>query len=180
VSEYCNGCSIKSLAKKVNYSPYLLARLIVETVAGLKKKTLAKAMRDPQLHLGSIDAIADEFRATETSSPVLQGTGTTRLAMEVQESIDMDPIYGPLQDKERHLVGVEYEVVLEFDLTSLGLPFETEAQLRERGTSRTPDILLSSPLGIEVPKSNGETEWKVICWIDSKVSQSYRCSVCKR
>jgi hypothetical protein len=51
-----------------------------------------------------------------------------------------------------------------------GIPFETEAQLRNRGTSRTPDILLSAPLGIEVPSKNGsKTEWKVICWIDSKV-----------
>ncbi len=74
-----------------------------------------------------------------------------------------------------------------------GIPFETEEQLRMRGTSRTPDVLLSSPVGIKVKKryylktesdlSKTETfhdiiigeedtdlyDWKMVCWIDSKV-----------
>jgi hypothetical protein len=51
-----------------------------------------------------------------------------------------------------------------------GASFETESQLRDRGTSRTPDILLTIPLGIEVPKKEGQgTEWRIVCWIDSKV-----------
>ena len=51
-----------------------------------------------------------------------------------------------------------------------GIPFETEAQLRELGTSKTPDVLFSSPLGVETPRSDDEgSEWKVVCWIDSKV-----------
>ncbi len=100
------------------------------------------------------------------------------------------------------------------------IPFETEAELRVRGTAKTPDILLSCPVGIRVrkrnevlspssmmlpsmvarneevieatnmsppnPKSKMTTatdkndksyddtddelyEWKIICWIDSKV-----------
>jgi hypothetical protein len=57
-------------------------------------------------------------------------------------------------------------------LSTTGIPFETEAQLRERGTAKTPDILLSLPLGVETLKKSGEgTEWKVVCWIDSKVSK---------
>ena len=55
------------------------------------------------------------------------------------------------------------------------LPFETEGELRAKGTARTPDILLSSPVAVPVsrksPNSNDddeENEWKVICWIDSK------------
>ena len=51
-----------------------------------------------------------------------------------------------------------------------GIPFETEADLRDLGTSRTPDILLSCPMGVQVPKEDGSgKEWKVISWIDSKV-----------
>ena len=46
-----------------------------------------------------------------------------------------------------------------------GIPFETEAELREKGTSRTPDVLLSCPIGVRVG-----SEWKVVCWIDSKVT----------
>jgi hypothetical protein len=67
------------------------------------------------------------------------------------------------------------------------IPFETEAELRVRGTAKTPDILLSCPVGIRVRKRNELAsasasasslndgidddmfEWKIICWIDSKV-----------
>jgi len=44
----------------------------------------------------------------------------TRLAREVREATTFDPLYGPLHDKERHIVGIEYEVVLEQELHSLG------------------------------------------------------------
>jgi len=113
----------------------------------------------------------------------------TRLAVEVMEAIDSDPLYGPRQDRERHSVGIEYEIILEQTLSSMGIPFETEAQLRIRGTARTPDILFSCPVGIKVPKrrrrkklhnnrqddDDGEDafEWKVVCWIDSKVSNRF-------
>jgi hypothetical protein len=55
-------------------------------------------------------------------------------------------------------------------LSRLDIPFETESELRDRGTARTPDVLLSAPLGVEVPRTDGSgSEWKVVCWIDSKV-----------
>ena len=115
---------------------------------------------------------------------------------------------GPRQDKERHNVGIEYELLLEQTLTSMDIPFETEEELRIRGTAKTPDILLSCPVGIRVRNKDyegirrslykeeendtnrtdttqaqsdindlddeegddDECEWKIICWIDSKVS----------
>lgn len=46
----------------------------------------------------------------------------------------------------------------------LDIPFETESQLRDKGSSRTPDILLQCPIGVKVG-----SEWRVVCWIDSKV-----------
>lgn len=51
------------------------------------------------------------------------------------------------------------------------IPFESEAQLRDRGTSKTPDVLLQFPIGIEVDDDERveSTKWKMICWIDSKV-----------
>lgn len=51
------------------------------------------------------------------------------------------------------------------------IPFESEAQLRDRGTSKTPDVLLQFPIGIEVDDEERveSTNWKMICWIDSKV-----------
>jgi hypothetical protein len=77
---------------------------------------------------------------------------------------------------------------------AIDIPFETEMELRVRGTSRTPDILFSCPVAIQVPKrilspanqksvqgikdkhmgttdtSEEDFVWKMICWIDSKVS----------
>jgi hypothetical protein len=55
--------------------------------------------------------VSTEAAATEVS---------TRLAREVQEAIASDPMYGPKQDKERHWIGVEYEVLLEHTLTEMG------------------------------------------------------------
>lgn len=117
----------------------------------------------------------------------------TRLAREVIEATNSDPLYGPRFDRERQYVGVEYEILLERSLSSMNIAFETEEQLRVRGTPRTPDILFSCPMAIKVPKdalrnananenSRGnkaksenvvaEDEdggvWKMICWIDSK------------
>jgi len=130
---------------------------------------------------------------------------------------------GPKQDRERHNIGIEYELLLEETLQSMSIPFETEAELRIRGTAKTPDVLLSCPVGIRVhtrrknvndeeteiakqndqqqqqqiqlqgDENNGTTpiphlqkrgsvnllnddddsdefEWKIICWIDSKVT----------
>ena len=56
-----------------------------------------------------------------------------------------------------------------------GVPFETESDLRDKGSSRTPDILLKCPVGVEF----GD-EWRVVSWIDSKVWDyllSLRCLV---
>ena len=113
----------------------------------------------------------------------------TRLAAEVKEALDADTLYGPKHDRWRHTIGVEYEVLLEDMLQSMGrctdisrrhlrrtnslkdsiclgigIPFETESDLRDKGSSKTPDVLLQCPIGVQV----GE-EWRVVNWIDSKV-----------
>lgn len=45
---------------------------------------------------------------------------TTRLAQEVMEAIDADPMYGPRHDRERSELGVEYEKRLEQTLSNMG------------------------------------------------------------
>ena len=121
LQQYSQGNAIKDIAKKVNYPPYLFARYIVEAVAvstgGNKKKALAKAMRNPEQFLGNLDAISEDFRCTEPSTVFRT---TTRLAQEVREAINADPMYGPVHDRDRHVVGIEYEVVLEFKLHAMG------------------------------------------------------------
>jgi hypothetical protein len=129
LNEYKDGRTIKELAKRANFPPYLFSRYVVEAVAitaGVnKKKGLAKAMKDPLNELGTMDVIAPEYHASEKQFAG-QSASSTRLAIQVQEAIDSDPMYGPIHDKERHIVGVEYEVVLEHYLLETGKLFPEE------------------------------------------------------
>eukprot|EP00581_Thalassiosira_minuscula_P014465 CAMPEP_0183732868 /NCGR_PEP_ID=MMETSP0737-20130205/39567_1 /TAXON_ID=385413 /ORGANISM="Thalassiosira miniscula, Strain CCMP1093" /LENGTH=381 /DNA_ID=CAMNT_0025965993 /DNA_START=147 /DNA_END=1292 /DNA_ORIENTATION=- len=303
VRSYLNGTSILNLAKRCNYPPSMMARLIVENVAAPpsppppppptantntatsasvqsgntnsgntninpkkegggngknnnknhaaastnSKKFVTEALRHPEKLLGCASSsilpeylfseknhsggannattnatrkvLTDGFsgkplyEADRTNKAITDDASTqyptrqqrslmplSRLCLEVREAIDSDPMYGPRQDKERHNIGIEYELLLEQTLQSMDIPFETEAELRVRGTARTPDILLSCPVGIKVRKrriqhhggggsssnplymhgvhsaeenddddeDDGQYEWKVICWIDSK------------
>jgi hypothetical protein len=125
LDEYKNGRTIKELAKRANFPPYLFSRYVVEAVAvttGLNsKKGLTKAMKDPMNELGTLDKIAPEYHASEKQfAGDAASSTTTRLAIQVKEAIDSDPMYGPQHDKERHIVGVEYEVVLEHYLLETG------------------------------------------------------------
>jgi hypothetical protein len=67
-------------------------------------------------------------------------------------------------------------------LLQLDIPFETERELKKRGTSKTPDVLFLCPVAVKVRKRNLKRtqssiiqndeldyEWKMINWIDSKV-----------
>jgi hypothetical protein len=148
LKEYKNGTySIKELAQRANYPPALLARFVVEAVLMNSSSSnsdsnsetkrspsstmITDAMRNPAKILSSLDNIAPEFHAAEQfgKKPDLTTSGrntmaaltvtTTRLAREVMEAIDSDPLHGPLHERERHFVGVEYEVVLEYQLKSL-------------------------------------------------------------
>jgi hypothetical protein len=46
-----------------------------------------------------------------------------------------------------------------------GVPFESEAQLREKGSAKTPDVVLSCPISVQV-----NSQWRQVGWIDSKVN----------
>jgi hypothetical protein len=47
-------------------------------------------------------------------------TTTTRLATEVKEAVDADPLSGPRSDRAKHFVGIEFEVALEHMLRERG------------------------------------------------------------
>lgn len=171
---YREGQSLSTMARKANVPPYLLCRHMVQRIANLTlrkqgdetynqkdpKKRLTLAMRDPIGVLGDHAIIRPEFGATEEAKITTQ---TTRLSREVAEALALDPLTGPEQDRRRHFVGIEYEVVLEQQLNVLGIPFEAEEQLREKGTAKTPDVLLLVPVAFQVG-----SEWKIVNWIDSK------------
>jgi hypothetical protein len=65
VDQYTNGKSIVSLAQELNFSPYLLARYVVEEMCTFKGKWLSDAMRDPEGMLVGLDIFKDNYRSSE-------------------------------------------------------------------------------------------------------------------
>ena len=47
-------------------------------------------------------------------------TTTTRLALQVKEAVELDPLCGPASDRAKHYIGIEYEIILERGLKNLG------------------------------------------------------------
>jgi len=231
VKSYLNGTSILNLARRCNYPPSMMARLIVENVASSSfsssfssslhlantttttttavaslnnkhaynnlnqvtmtkindassssmndtnsggsnkssKKFLTNALRYPEKTLGDASvSVLPEYLFSERNGTVAivsrhanhpdGAIPLSRLSREVRHAVDSDPMYGPRHDKVRHNIGIEYELLLEETLQSMDIPFETEADLRVRGTARTPDVLLSIPLGIRVRKGRNNRD----------------------
>ena len=101
------------------------------TTFGKNKKSVTQAMRDPLRELGSLDCIHKEFWGSEhdwkqvgdgQESTVTQ-KGITRLALQVKEAVDCDPLCGPSSDRAKHFIGIEYEMALEHMLNAKGRLF---------------------------------------------------------
>jgi hypothetical protein len=119
LQRYGEGQSIVALAWQVNYPPYLLSRFIVEEISrhGGNKKSLAATMKHPAAFLKTQEDLKQQYAYTEKVATNMEDC--TRLAAEVLRAIDCDPMYGPSHDRQRHLIGVEYEVLLEYQLKEL-------------------------------------------------------------
>lgn len=135
LDSYRNGKSVVDIAEDMNFSPFMMAREITEGISGMQKKELTTHMKEPE-------RITDE-----------------RLREEVILAIDSDEHYGPSYDTIRHVIGHEYEFILQQKLRARGIPFVTEEQLRQEGFPKTPDIKLEVPV---------EVDGHIINWIDSK------------
>eukprot|EP00977_Amphora_coffeiformis_P026952 scaffold31831_cov168-Amphora_coffeaeformis.AAC.3 len=175
IDEYCDGATMLTLAKKANYPPFLFARYMVEGLTHIPKPDIGKAVANPSQMITDSSVLQPLYRRSEEvcmggDNGQLLAPFTTRLAQELHQALTMDPLCGPRHDVARRMVGVEFEVVLEKQLSSIGIPFESEAHLRSRGTSRTPDVLLRTPVAIPFRPHNQDEEetWKIINWIDSK------------
>jgi len=57
------------------------------------------------------------------------------------EAVRADPIDGPQHSREYNIIGMKYEIRLQTRLREMDIPFETENELRIKGTAKTPDIL---------------------------------------
>ncbi|CAM9559934.1 unnamed protein product [Chrysoparadoxa australica] len=144
VSEYVQqweaGMSIWSIARQQNvrYSPYLMARIIVEAMH--TDRRVSEYMKKPEL-------LENE-----------------RLARDVKYCCENDNNCSPHMDHIKHSVGIEYEYLLQCKLQSKGIPFTTEVDLRGQGAYKTPDVYLLVPIAMR--DSSGR--WQVVTWIDSK------------
>ena len=112
------NATILEISRLRNFPPYLLARNILETtidfasVGDIKKKVLSDLLRDP--HLLTNFSLFPMYRNVGSNTCAL-----TLLECQLKEAIDVDPMYGVESDRYRHLVGIEYEVVLEHYLNSM-------------------------------------------------------------
>ncbi|XP_022103883.1 uncharacterized protein C15orf41 homolog [Acanthaster planci] len=139
------GTVLLGLAREIDLSPALLARIILERHlfhssgdgVAVPKTRVTKMLREPYL----------------IEDPVL--------SMEVQQCVLWDSSYGPLVDSIKHSIGVELEVHLKKTLKEHGLAFLGEEEMRRKGYDKTPDVKLQVPIAIG---------GRVVNWIESKAS----------
>lgn len=136
VQRFENGMSLLDIAEWINLSPCMVARRFLELKLKASRQMITKMLRDP------VRLIEDE-----------------RIRDEVVKCVANDEHAGPFIDRQRSVIGVEYEFILMERLRNIGLQFETENDLRRRGTHKTPDILLRVPVAFA---------GRVVRWIDSK------------
>ncbi|XP_036398178.1 CDAN1-interacting nuclease 1 [Megalops cyprinoides] len=137
------------LANEVDFSPSLMARLILERFLQDQESTaptklvINSMLREPSL-------IPDR-----------------NLANHVYQCTINDCCYGPLVDCIKHAIGQEHEILLRDKLQERNLSFLDENQLRAKGYDKTPDIILEVPIAVE---------GHIVHWIESKASFGDECS----
>lgn len=115
LQDYLKGKSILSLARDANYPPHLLSRYLVEELTGLRGKVLTEALRRPAALLAGDEVVLERYRDSAGG-----GDAPERLVREVVAAQAADPLNNPRREMERHMMGVEFECVLEFQLRQLG------------------------------------------------------------
>jgi len=146
---YERGESIMAMAKRVEFSPYLLARLLVEVLLDVPRKAVGELVKD-------VSKIPD-----------------ARLRRDVVECAERDGHYSPKHDVARREVGLRHERLLERKLEERRIPYAREEDLRQRGFAKTPDVLLEVPLAYLRSRDDDGEEGSsetvhVVNWIDSK------------
>ncbi|KDO31958.1 hypothetical protein SPRG_03173 [Saprolegnia parasitica CBS 223.65] len=135
-----------AISQHLRMAPCLVARVFLEFSNKVPKANIYKAL------LATLD--------DETAEHGLSG----RLRAELRACVVADVHCSPLCDRIRRSEGDEYEHMMILRLHQLGIPFENEHMLRERGLAKTPDALLLAP--IQVRTRDGR--WHLVQWIDSK------------
>ncbi|DBA00498.1 TPA: hypothetical protein N0F65_002741, partial [Lagenidium giganteum] len=154
------GDTISAIARSVDFSPCMLARVLLENVYGWPKPNISSLFKELVQNDPTQSATAQ--RAIQSAKD--NADDVCRLMVEVKECIETDAACSPLADRVRHNMGVEYEYVLLEKLRNRGLVFESEDVLREKGLAKTPDVRLLLPIGVY----DQDGTMHVVHWIDSK------------
>lgn len=136
LERYDRGHSLLDIAEWINLTPCMVARRFLELRLKSSRQAIARMLRDPEKFISE-----------------------SRIKKEVSACVQNDNLAGPFMDRQRAVLGQEYEFMLLEKLRNIGLQFETETDLRARGTHKTPDILLRVPVAFD---------GNIVRWIDSK------------
>ncbi|TMW63689.1 hypothetical protein Poli38472_002630 [Pythium oligandrum] len=158
--------SFCAIAQSVNFSPCMLARVLLEAKYGWTKTMISNLFKDVMSgnRRWPLRMPAQPSQDANGERKIMLEAEYDRLWKEIGECIYADPYCSPLADRIRHNVGLEYEYILTAKLQSRGMVFESEDVLREKGLSKTPDVRLVLPIGVR----DKEGELHVVHWIDSK------------
>ncbi|RHY28507.1 hypothetical protein DYB32_005922 [Aphanomyces invadans] len=150
VNMHAQNQSLAAISRRLRMAPCIVARTYLEHVEEVDKSKIYKLLL-------STVVMSDDNSGNHL--PAL----STRLRGELRECVEDDVHCSPLCDRIRRSEGDEYEHLMVLQLTQLGIPFENEHMLRERGLAKTPDALLVVPIQVKVNDT-----WHVVQWIDSK------------
>eukprot|EP00762_Andalucia_godoyi_P005897 ANDGO_07000.mRNA.1 hypothetical protein Gasu_20290 len=92
------------------------------------------------------------------------------LQSQVLECARIDYHFSPLHYHVLRIYGAEYEQKLLGYVKLLGIPCDTEHDLRKDGAQKTPDLLLKRPFSVKHVREDGSEAWTAVHWIDSKAS----------
>jgi hypothetical protein len=142
LKKWKKGKSFTQLAKEECFSPVMMAQILLRK-NGLTKKQTSCILRDHE-----------EAR-------------DTRVKKEVKDAIEKDMVYSELGAQLQRERGKQGEAIIHKWLTKKGLKFQTEEDLKGKG-SKTVDFLLDKPFKVRF-ETHPEEE-REIHWIESKGS----------
>ncbi|KAI5067012.1 hypothetical protein GOP47_0017540 [Adiantum capillus-veneris] len=171
IARYEEGEDILSISKAYEINPCLLARILLEHLFGLTKQQITDCLKDPGRLPKDIVKQVSHDHASSVSQWVLGDINAgiqnlshiswERLHNDLYNCMDNDNATSPYIELIRRVTGIEYEAHLYYQLRELGIPFQTENDLRAAGFSKTPDVKLEVPIAVK---------GRVVNWIDSKAS----------
>lgn len=111
-----------------------MARILLDMITVFEKKKITAVLRDPLKWIDSLDVLVEKYRSSNFSvgkkvlvdpfsgeNIQVPSENVNRLALEVLEAINSDPICAPRFDKERQYIGIEYEIMLENALRAISM-----------------------------------------------------------